>query len=199
MGEVPKVPVEKAIDEAGTAFPAPEGTPGQAESRGAWARFQKEHKVCSWWEEFLELRREGFSWRVAAFMAWAASPVKDRWPETQLKLATDVLGMKSDRAIRRWRASRPDIDERVQRLQVEPLMRHRRDVIVALVTSASDPDPKSHPDRKLFLEMTGDYQPKGQVQAEVVVSDGDARERLARLLGAGTAGGGEGAGAGGAE
>lgn len=162
MVEVPKVRVNEG-DDGGTAFPAAEGTPGQAESRGAWAKFQDEHKECLWWEEFLGLRREGFTWRVAAYIAWAASPVKTRWPATQDKLAADVLGMKSDRVIAKWRAKLPAIDERVQRLQVEPLMRHRRDVIEALVASASSPDPKSHPDRRMFLEMTGDYQPRGTV------------------------------------
>jgi len=187
-------------DDGGTAFPAAEGTPGQAESRGAWARFQEQRTTCPWWEEFLGLRREGFTWRVAAWIAWAASPARGRWPETQLKLATDVLGLKADRVIAKWRAKDPRIDERIARLQVEPLMRHRRDVIEALVTSASDPDPKSHPDRRMFLEMTGDYQPRGAVQAEVTVADaGQVRAKLAQLLGAEPAGGREAAAAGRAE
>jgi hypothetical protein len=148
----------------------------------------------------LGLRREGFTWRVAAWIAWAASPARGRWPETQLKLATDVLGLKADRVIAKWRMKNPRIDERVAKLQVEPLMRHRRDVIEALVTSASDPDPRSHPDRRMFLEMTGDYLPRGQMQTEVTVADaGQVRAKLAQLLGAEPAGGGETEAAGGTE
>ncbi len=46
-------------------------------------------------------------------------------------------------------------------MQAAPLLRHRRDILDALIVSATDPDPKSHPDRKLALEMLGDYKPRG--------------------------------------
>ncbi|RPI64255.1 MAG: hypothetical protein EHM48_01150 [Planctomycetaceae bacterium] len=114
-------------------------------------------------DDYLALRAEGWTWRKAALIAWSASPTKDRWPASQSELATQVLGLRSDRTIRKWREKDPGIDERISRAMVEPLMRHRRDVIDALVFVAKTEDPKAHPDRRMFLEMTGDYKPKGQM------------------------------------
>ena len=51
-------------------------------------------------------------------------------------------------------------------MQATPLLRHRRDIFDALIVSATDPDPKSHPDRKLALEMLGDYKPRQINQME---------------------------------
>jgi hypothetical protein len=154
-----------------TAFPASETVPGQPESRSARARFLESKQDCPWFEEYEILRAEGWTWRLAAYIAWASSPVQGRWPRNLEELATQVLGMRSERSIRNWRKKRPEIDERVGRLQVEPLFRHRADVISALVEVASMPDPKAHQDRKLFLEMTGDYKPKGNVS--LTGPDGD--------------------------
>ncbi len=160
--EVPKVPVPG--DSAPGAFPAPEGTPGQAESVVAFGEFEAKRSACPWWTEYLDLRAEGWDWRKAAYIAWASSPAVGRWPETQEELADRVLGLKSDRTIRKWREKQPEIDSRIAEMQVAPLLRHRRDVINALVTVARDPDPRAHQDRKLFLEMTGDYRPRQQTE-----------------------------------
>lgn len=174
-----------------SAFPASIANPGQPESRKAYARFREwkdgivtedgkaldlpkvmlAHKAGSgildtppiWFAEYDELRAEGWDWRKAAYIAWAASPTVNRWPDNQKELATLVLGLKSDRTIRKWRESDPRIDDRVGKLMVSPLFAHKRDVIDALVQVASSPDPKAHPDRRMFLEMTGDYKPKGQI------------------------------------
>lgn len=168
--EGPKVPV-KADSEPG-AFPATEATPGQEESRIAFGEFQVKRSECPWWQEYLQLRGEGWDWRKAAYIAWAASPARDRWPGTQEELADKVLGLKSDRTIRKWRETHPGIDDRIQQLQVAPLMLHRRDVIEALIAVAQDPDPKAHQDRKLFLEMVGDYRPRSWQQTELTGKDG---------------------------
>jgi hypothetical protein len=157
---------ELHVDDEVTAFPASDKTPGQAESRNAYQAFVEENIHPQWWDEYLALRSEGWDWRKAAYIAWASSVVMLRWPKTQAELASKVLGLRSDRTIQKWRADDPSIDERVAKLQVEPLLRHRRDVIEALVTSAMSPDPKSHPDRKMFLEMTGDYKAKSTVQLQ---------------------------------
>ena len=182
---------DDALDGESTVFPASESTPGQSESRTAYARFQGwvdslgtedsqaldlpkvllDHKPGMgildekpvWLDEYQALLAEKWTWRKAAFIAWAASPAVKRWPDNQRELATRVLGLKSDRTIRKWRENDPRIDERIGRLMIEPLFQHRRDVIDALIQVASDPDPKAHPDRQLFLEMTGDYKPKGQI------------------------------------
>jgi hypothetical protein len=63
----------------------------------------------------------------------------------------------------KWREKHPEMAEELARMQAAPLLRHRRDVFEALAASASDPDPKSHPDRKLALEMMGDYRPKQEL------------------------------------
>lgn len=152
-----------------TAFKAPDSAPGQPESRTAFSRLKNDAKAKeqSWWTEFEELLDQGWDWRRAAFIAWLASPIKDRWPEHQEELAVEVLGLRHDTVLWRWRRDNPQIDRTVAKLQAAPLLRHRRDIYEALVTSATDPDPRSHPDRRMALEMLGDYTPRSKVQAEV--------------------------------
>ena len=151
------------------AFPASAATPGQAESRAAFELFRRNERVleADWWDDYHRLRAEGWDWRKAVYMAWAASPIKDRWPATQMELCHECLGLKTDQTIRKWRANEPGIEQRIVKLQAEPLMLHRRDVINALVAVASEPIPQAHPDRKLFLELVGDYVPRSKVEAEV--------------------------------
>lgn len=158
--------IGQSADDVSTAFPASESAPGQSESRNAYQAFVGDEIHPVWWDDYLALRNEGWDWRKAAYIAWASSAVILRWPKTQGELATRVLGLRSDRTIQKWRSDDPSIDERVAKLQVEPLLRHRRDVIEALITSAMSPDPKSHPDRKMFLELTGDYKSKSTVQMQ---------------------------------
>lgn len=153
------------------AFPASKNTPGQAESRAAFELLRRNERVlgATWWDDYHELRNEGWDWRKAVYIAWAASPVIGRWPATQGELATVCLGMTSDRVIRKWKANEPGIEERIVLMQAEPLMAHRRDVIDALVEVARQADPKSHQDRKLFLEMTGDYTPRSTGSVELTL------------------------------
>jgi len=126
-------------------------------------KIQQHELNAEWITEFLELREKGWPWRVACYIAWAASPRNDRWPETLKDLATQVLGLQSPRSIYTWRKKHPSIDATISVLQVIPLQAHRRDVIEALVQVATDPDYKGHQDRKLFFEMTGDWIPKSQL------------------------------------
>jgi len=154
-------------DDPATAFPASENTPGQAESRSAYESFAAELSAqgtkCAWRDDYLQLRSEGWDWRKAAYIAWSSSPAYDRWPPTQAELATQVLGLKSARTIQKWRENDKHIDERVAEAQIEPLLKHRRDVIDALVTVASSTDTAAHSDRKLFFEMIGDYRPRSEM------------------------------------
>jgi hypothetical protein len=48
-------------------------------------------------------------------------------------------------------------------LQAAPLFEPRADVLRALAESAANSDYKHHADRKLFVEMTGDYTPRVKV------------------------------------
>lgn len=134
-------------------------------------------KENAWFSDYLRLKELGFSWRVAAYIAWEASPRGSRWPGTVAELATEVLGLKSPRVIYTWRKKNPAIDEIISVMQTEPLYEHRRDVIEALIAVASDPDYKGHADRKLFFEMIGDYVPRSQVDlGKKKVSDDDLSE-----------------------
>lgn len=112
----------------------------------------------SWFEDYIRLR-EFFPWRVATWIAWAASPKVGRWPKTQMELASTVLGLSSDRVIGKWRSKYAGIDTVVATMQAAPLMDHRRDAFEALAASAGSKDHRSNPDRKLFFEMTGDHTP----------------------------------------
>jgi len=141
---------------AATAFPASVETPGQRESRSAYQRLMDMSQKPAWWEDYLELRAAGIDWRKAAWIAWASSPIKRRWPATQEELATSVLGLRSARTIRKWREKNPDLDEQVALFQMAPLVKYRHDVINALIQVASDPDPKSAGDRKTYFQLTKD-------------------------------------------
>lgn len=151
-------------------FPAGPAVQGQTESRRAYHQLLGELDQYPWWQDYRELIQRGWDWRKAVLIAWEASPARARVPSTQEELATQVLGLTSDRVIAKWRKQQPEIDQEVARMQAAPLLRHRRDVFQALVASATDPDPKSHPDRKLALELMGDYKPR-QVQ-EITGEDG---------------------------
>lgn len=130
-----------------------------------------------WFADYLRLKEMGFSWRVAAYIAWEASPKGSRWPGSVTDLATEVLGLKSPRVIYTWRKKNPTIDEIISVMQTAPLYEHRRDVIEALIEVASDPDYKGHSDRKLFFEMIGDYVPRSQVDlGKKKISDDDLSE-----------------------
>lgn len=185
-----RAPRAKVTD---TTFPASEATPGQAKSRASFSDFQAKREQCPWWLDLMRLMQEGrFDWRKAAYIAWAASPYKTRWPATLKGLCDEVLGC-SDSVVHKWRRMNPEIDKRVAQEQVAPLMLHRADVIDALITVASTADSYSHSDRKLFLEMTGDYKPKsattlsgpndGPIKTEDVgLTDEQRTDRIVALL-----------------
>jgi hypothetical protein len=128
-----------------------------------------------WLDDYLELVRGGWHWRVAAYIAWASSPRVAREPKTQDELARIHLGLTSDRAISTWRKRNPAIDEVVRMMQAGPLFKHRAEIFTALVAVAVKPDYKGHADRKLALELMGDYTPIRKVLAELrKKSGGDA-------------------------
>jgi hypothetical protein len=124
-----------------------------------------------WFGTYLRLREFKIPWRVAVYVAWASVPKVGRWPKTQDELARQVLGLNSDRVIATWRKKSPEIDEVIAMLQSAPLMEYRADVFKALAESAAMVDHRSNPDRKLFLELTGDYVPRATV--DVKTSSGD--------------------------
>ncbi len=128
-----------------------------------------------WVEHYFKLRQIGFSWRVATYIAWAASPKKERWPETQAELAEKVLGLSSPRQISEWRKSDPRIDDAIVMMQAAPLHDHRSDFYAALIESGTTPDYKNHPDRKLAFEMLGDYVPRSRMDVGKAADDDELK------------------------
>ena len=118
-----------------------------------------------WLEDYLELCKGGWPWRVAAYIAWASTPRGSREPRTQDELARNHLGLTSDRAITTWRKRNPAIDDVVRMMQAGPLFKHRAEIFTALVAVAVKPEYKSHNDRKLALELMGDYMPAHKILA----------------------------------
>jgi hypothetical protein len=133
-------------------------------------RIEAEGKL-SWSDEYLKMRELGWPWRVAAYIAWAASPKGRRWPETLEAFCTQVLGLRGTRVVYTWRQKYPSIDAAVAMMQAAPLFEHRRDVIEALVQMASTPDYKAFNDRKLFLEMAGLYTPRSELKASLTAAE----------------------------
>lgn len=124
---------------------------------------ESEYPLITWRDDYEEIARHGWPWRVAAYIAWASSPRKYRWPRSQDELAREVLGLTSDRVISTWRKKNEAIDEMISLLQSAPLLKHRRDIYEALAESASRADHRSNPDRKLALEVLGDYIPHAKI------------------------------------
>jgi hypothetical protein len=109
-----------------------------------------------WIEDYLELAKGGWPWRVAAYIAWASTPKGSREPKTQDELARFHLGLTSDRAVVTWRKKNPLIDQMVHKLSGSPLWKHRTEIITAMVAVAVKPDAKGFQDRKLALTLMGD-------------------------------------------
>lgn len=142
----------------------PEGSPAEAVgTNGA-----TDLSGYSWYQEYVTLAQR-FPWRLAAYIAWAASPVVGRAPATQLALA-QVLGLKTDRTIRQWKEKDATIDQVIADLQAAPLWRHRRDLYEALVRTAVAGDV---PALKLAFEMTGDYTPRMKQTVDNTIKPGN--------------------------
>jgi hypothetical protein len=162
--DLQQIPLELEIDES---EPGVNLSPDEARLRSETARFALEHgEDREWYKRYAELRSAGWSWRVACYIAWASCPLNGRSPATQDELARQVLGLNSDRQIWVWRKKNPAIDETVALLQAAPLFEHRADIFKALIDSATSGDYKSHQDRKIALEMLGDYVPRLKVEGD---------------------------------
>lgn len=129
-----------------------------------------------WFTDYLNLIEHGWPWRVACYIAWASSPKNGRKPETLQELAKEVLGLTGPRVIYTWRRKYASIDTVVAMMQAAPLWEHRRDVLQALVEMAKKEDYKAHNDRKLFLEMIGDYVPRSVVGVGKAAKGGEIEE-----------------------
>lgn len=142
-------------------------SPEEIKLRSETARSAFDGQSFPWMEEYKKLREGGWDWRVAAYIAWASSPKGSRVPKSQDELARGHLGLMSDRAISTWRRKNPAIDEMVAVLQSAPLWEHRSEIYEALIAVATTHEYKGHNDRKLALELLGDYIPRSKLEAEL--------------------------------
>lgn len=156
----------------------------QLRSRVVRSIFELQAEAEPWMEDYFTLIGEGWSWRQAVYMIWASQPAEQRDPATQFELATEVLGLTSDRVIREWKAKNPAIEVRIRRLQLSILSKHRVEVLQALANMAKVEDYKAHADRKLFLEMIGDYVPKQSVSVGPLIDEEDIEEASSEELAA---------------
>lgn len=182
--------------------------PGQAESRASKARLDAllaarraqptgEWEVASpepvaWESMYYDLLAEQievtkadgsvklaprWDWRKALYIAWNCLPPSKRWPRHENQLI-DLLGLANTATFRKWKAGDPEIEKRIEAGPKRLLMGHVAEVMEALVRVAKDASPQAHQDRKLFLEMTGQYNPKGMVALAGAVAVGDIDELL---------------------
>lgn len=107
--------------------------------------------------------RRRWDWRKALYIAWSCVPKQSRLPKTLEELCS-LLGLASSGTIRNWRRADPGLQERIVELPRQLLVNHAVDVYDALVSVATTPDPKAFNDRRLFLELIGQYAPKGGVE-----------------------------------
>lgn len=142
-------------------------------------KIEANEEVPSWADVYQRLVNANIRPRLAAYIAWATMPKKYRYPETQDKLATEFLGLTSDRAIATWRKKYPEIDMMISELQAESMLEYRPGAFHALGTVASDPSYRANPDRRLFFEMTKDYTPR--IKNEIDDGKGVGRKLLGEL------------------
>ena len=186
-------------DEIEPGFLLPSTVPGQAESRASKERLDEllmarrarpepalavaESEPVAWedfWRDLMDEKGEDgkrrWDWRKALYIAWHCVPTSKRWPRHKYELM-DLLGV-NDATARKWRQNDPEIDERISAGPKALLGSHVANVLSALVEVAGKPEAQSHQDRKLFLEMTGQYKPKGEVALAGAVFAGDIDDVL---------------------
>lgn len=169
-----------------SGFTTPPQVPGQRQSRASKARLdallaarlakpapeftEATPEPVAWevfYRELLQERgpdgRARWDWRKALYIAWSCVPTGQRWPKYEYELASDFLGLTNTRTIRQWKQRDPEIEERIASGPKRLLLQHVADVLEALVAVATQWDAKAHPDRKLFLELTGQYKPAGKL------------------------------------
>ena len=104
-----------------------------------------------------------WDWRKALLITRRVVPKALRWPQTEAEFAR-LINIKSTRTIREWMRKDPEIEKRIAELPRQMLLTHLADVYEAMVTVAKMAVPAAHQDRRLFLELTGDYAPKSNLQ-----------------------------------
>lgn len=123
-------------------------------------------RAPSWAEQYHRLLNASIPWKIAAYIAWSTVPKRFRWPETQEELATDVLGLNSDRRIAEWRRKYAYIDQMIADLQAEAMLEYVPGAIHALGQVASDPSYRANPDRRTLFEITRLLTPRQKIEVD---------------------------------
>ncbi len=176
LGQVVEAQFPPSLDLAVPVLPGMEAaldplSEAQIRSERARRVFEVEEQAGPWLDDYWALISGGWTWRQAVYMIWEAQPPRSRTPKTQSELATMVLGLTSDRMISKWKQDNPAMSARIAKLTVSALAKARAQVIAALAESAKSSNPRSHADRRMFLEMTGDYVPRQKVDFGAVLPD----------------------------
>lgn len=120
----------------------------------------------AWAGTYQALLAEGWAWRKAAYIAWAAVPADRRVPKNIVTGVdgqpgfANIIGLRDGSSISKWRLQNPAIDLSVRKLQMSLLSEATPAIMDALIKSASTDSYKNAPDRKLALEIAGVYTPK---------------------------------------
>jgi len=167
----------------------------EAQLKSAEARkiFEATGDPPPWMDDYWRLTAKGWKWRHAISIIWAAMPSSERQPKTQGELAVEVLGLTSDRQIREWKDDKtlgPAMELEITQLRRSILQKGLSDVYQALYEAASKPSGRTHSDRKLYLEMAGEYVPKQRLLLGQDVPDdmSELSDDNLRALAAGTPG-----------
>lgn len=173
------------MDDVKTAFPASENVPGQRRSREQYATVRESLSGYAWFQDYLELRQvrlrgRKLDWRKAVYVAWASMPASKRRPATQEELATEILGLRSSHTISNWKRKFPELEDLIAEQQAAPLLQARADIYAALADVASRHDHKAYSDRRLALELLGDYKHERALRlgGELDVSQDDEFEAM---------------------
>lgn len=115
-----------------------------------------------WADDYLDLVAQ-FGWRKAAYIAWASQPPDLRIPKTVADTKEGERGFASligcsPRAIRGWRQKNSAIDMAICKVSMGTLLEARAGVYEALIESASNPSYRHAPDRRTYLQLTGDLE-----------------------------------------
>jgi hypothetical protein len=134
-------------------------------------------EMPDWYVQYMSLLTGGWDWRVAVYIAWAAQPKNRRWPKTQAELATNVLGLTSDRQVVKWKMKNPAIQAMIRYVAASMVFESLADSFAAMNEVAARADYKGRGDRELQFKLAGILTEK----AELELTNRDGSADLSRL------------------